>query len=111
MALPTLLCTVLAALGGVQAVTVYGQTPLVTATSLAPGASYTGLAAYDTRILDPPPLPEPRPPTQFGIQLSATSNNVQGLSIPLSGAFYGFSVEMSVVTQVSEYTRPYILPE
>ncbi|KAL1943311.1 hypothetical protein VTO73DRAFT_4386 [Trametes versicolor] len=110
MALPTLLCTVLAALGGVQAVTVYGQTPLVTATSLAPGASYTGLAAYDTRILDPPPLPEPRPPTQFGIQLSATSNNVQGLSIPLSGAFYGFSVEMSVVTQVIGLNGSFIHP-
>ncbi|OSD00691.1 glycoside hydrolase family 79 protein [Trametes coccinea BRFM310] len=104
MALTTLLCALVAAVSGVQAVTVYGQQPLVTSTttSSAPGATYTGLAAYDPRILDPPPLPDPLPPNQFGIQLSASASNVQGLSIPLSGSFFGFSVEMSVVTQVSE---------
>ncbi|KAL7278757.1 hypothetical protein ACG7TL_007764 [Trametes sanguinea] len=104
MAFTTLLCALLAAVSGAQAVTVYGQQPILTSTttSFAPGATYTGLAAYDPRILDPPPLPDPLPPNQFGIQLSASASNVQGLSIPLSGSFFGFSVEMSVVTQVSE---------
>ncbi|KAI0659526.1 glycoside hydrolase family 79 protein [Cubamyces menziesii] len=112
MALPTLLCVLLAAFSGARAVTVYGQQPIVpTTTSYAPGATYTGLAAYDPRILDPPPLPDPLPPNQFGIQLSASSSNVQGLSIPLSGAFFGFSVEMSVVTQVIGLNGSFIRPE
>ncbi|KAI0830340.1 glycoside hydrolase family 79 protein [Trametes gibbosa] len=110
MVFPTLLCTLLAALGGVQAVTVYGQTPIATPTSLAAGTSYTGLAAYDTRVLDPPPLPDPRPPSQFVIQLPQAASNVQGLSIPLSGAFYGFSVEMSVTTQVIGLNGSFIHP-
>lgn len=39
---------------------------------------------------------------QFGVQLESKAENVMGLSIPLSGAFYGFSIEMSIVNQVSE---------
>ncbi|CDO77499.1 Glycoside Hydrolase Family 79 protein [Trametes cinnabarina] len=111
MAFITLLLALLAAAGGSQAVTVYGQQPIATeTTSYAPGATYTGLAAYDPRILDPPPLPDPLPPSQFGIQLSASASNVQGLSIPLSGAFFGFSVEMSVVTQVIGLNGSFIHP-
>ncbi|KAI0633084.1 glycoside hydrolase family 79 protein [Trametes polyzona] len=112
MAPLTFLCTLLAALGSVQAaVTVHGQAgPVGSATSTASDSSYTGLAAYDTRILDPPPLPDPRPATQFGIQLAASANDVQGLSIPLSGAFWGFSVEMSVVTQVIGLNGSFIHP-
>ncbi|KAI0354195.1 glycoside hydrolase family 79 protein [Trametes cingulata] len=110
MALPTLLCTLLVVLSGVRAVTVYGQVPIATTTSYAPGATYTGLAAYDPRILDPPPLPNPLPANQFGIQLSASASNVQGLSIPVSGAFFGFSVEMSVVNQVIGLNGSFIHP-
>ncbi|KAI0702821.1 glycoside hydrolase family 79 protein [Cerioporus squamosus] len=107
MAIPTLLCTLLTAVAGAQAITVYGQagqqqqtigTSTGTATSALPSST---LAAYDTLVLNPPPLPNPLPPNQFGVQLAADAINVNGLSIPQSGAFYGFSVEMSVVTQVS----------
>ena len=109
MALHNLLrvSTLFAALStGVRAVTVYnqaGQQPIGTATSsgTAPTSTST-LAAYDARILNPPPLPNPLPANAFGIQLPAQASGMNALSIPLSGAFYGFSVEMSVVTQVSE---------
>ncbi|PCH43216.1 glycoside hydrolase family 79 protein [Wolfiporia cocos MD-104 SS10] len=86
------------------AVTVYSQVPFAaastSATSSALGSTYTGLAAYDPTVLNPPPIPSPLPPNQFGIQLSNNASDVQGLSIPLSGAFLGFSVEMSVADQV-----------
>lgn len=102
MAFHTLVFSFLVALGTARAVTVYGQggqQPIGTATTTLPVPSS---AAFDTRVLNPPPLPDPLPANQFGIQLAASASNVQGLSIPQSGAFYGFSVEMSVVTQVSE---------
>ena len=112
MAIRTLLYTLLAAAGVVHGagVTVYGpagQQPVGTATGTASTATASSasstLEAYDSRVLDPPPLPDPLPANQFGIQLAASASNVQGLSIPQSGAFYGFSIEMSVATQVSEY--------
>ncbi|KAI0772363.1 glycoside hydrolase family 79 protein [Trametes elegans] len=108
--LPTLLLALLAACGGgARAVTVYHQQPIVT-TTVEPGATYTGLPAYDPRVLDPPPLPNPLPANQFFIQLAQDAQNVQGLSIPLSGAFFGFSIEMSVVTQVGDsYIHPTFL--
>ncbi|KAH9927381.1 glycoside hydrolase family 79 protein, partial [Amylocystis lapponica] len=86
-------------------ITVYNvnQQPFATATSISTsaGATYTGIGAYDPINLNPPPLPNPLPPTQFGIQLQNSAANVVGLSIPLSGTFYGFSIEMSVATQVT----------
>ncbi|KAH9912958.1 hypothetical protein B0H21DRAFT_858786 [Amylocystis lapponica] len=50
------------------------------------------------------PPPSALPPVlhawaSFGIQLQDSAANVVGLSIPLSGTFYGFSIEMSVATQ------------
>jgi hypothetical protein len=81
------------------AVTAYGphvQQPLGTLT--AASASYTGAATYDDVILNPPPVPNPPPPTSFAVQLETGS--VSGLSIPQSGSFFGFSIELSVVTQV-----------
>ncbi|OCH87689.1 glycoside hydrolase family 79 protein [Obba rivulosa] len=95
-----------AALNGVHAwVTVYSQQPLgaystSSATSTAPGTIYTGLAVYDPLVLNPPPIPSPPPATQFGITVQNNAANVVGMSIPLNGNFYGFSIEMSVVTQV-----------
>lgn len=59
-----------------HAVTVYGQEPLA-ATLSAPGAAYTGLAAYDPTVLNPPALPNPLPPTQYTLQLSNSGDNVQ----------------------------------
>ena len=87
-------------------VTVYDQIPLGestnTKTADGPQASYTGAAAYDPTVLLPPPIPDPPLPTQLSLQLSSDAQNVQGLSITQSGSFYGFSIEMSVVGQVSE---------
>ena len=106
MAVHTLLFTLFAALSGVRAVTVYGQTGkqhIGTATDTSSTVPTPTAAAYDARILDPPPLPSPLPANQFGIQLPAQASGMNGLSIPQSGAFYGFSVEMSVANQVSEY--------
>lgn len=73
-----------------------------TATSTATGAAatYTGAAAYDPTVLDPPALPDPRPATQFDIKLS--NNEPSGLSIPQKGDFMGFSIEFSVVANVCE---------
>ncbi|KIJ61729.1 glycoside hydrolase family 79 protein [Hydnomerulius pinastri MD-312] len=81
-------------------VTVYGQIPLADVTATAPGQQYTGAAAYDPTILTPPPIPNPPPNTQFGIQLSSSAQNTPGLSIPQIGPFLGFSIEVSVVNQV-----------
>jgi len=105
MAFRTLFFCLISGLATVQAVTVYGQTPLgatTTPTSAAPGATYTGLKAYDTTTLTPPALPNPLPATQFAIQLEQAAANVPGLSIQVSGSMFGFSIETSVITQVCE---------
>jgi hypothetical protein len=84
-------------------VTVYNQLPLGAATASAAAANYTGAAAYDPTVLTAPPVPSPAPPNTFSLQLMSTPNDVQGLSIPLSGDFLGFSIEFSVISQVSKY--------
>jgi len=93
-----LLCPLLLS-GSTVAVTVYGQAPLA-ATSTTPGAAYTGLRAYDPTVLQPPPLPSPAPGNQFNLQLTQAAGAVQGLSVPLKGSFWGFSIEVSVINQV-----------
>jgi len=83
------------------AVTIYyppGQQPL-SATGTALAANYTGAAAYNPILLNPPPVPSPFT-TQFNIQLQ--NGGTVGVSIPQEGSFLGFSVEMSVVNQVCE---------
>lgn len=82
-----------------QAVTVYypqGQSPL-SATATANAANYTGAAAYNPTVLNPPPVPNPFN-AQFNIQLQ--NGGTPGVSIPQTGSFLGFSIEMSVVNQV-----------
>lgn len=115
MAAPALLCSLLALSGVVNAVTVYnqiGQTVIATGpetsatTTVSAITSSSTLAAYDTLVLNPPALPDPLPANAFTINLQQSATNVNGLSIPVSGAFYGFSVEMSVVTQASELRPP-----
>jgi hypothetical protein len=89
----------------VSAVTVYyqpGQAP-ISATATAAGANYTGLAAYDTSTLNPPPVPNPFN-TQFTIQLQ--NGGTPNVSIPQVGSFIGFSIEMSVVNQVGALLPP-----
>lgn len=94
-------------LAATASVTVYntpGQAALgaTTATTSADLSTYTGsgLGAYDPTVLNPPAVPDPAPPTSFNIQLLSTGTT--GLSIPLDGNFLGFSIEFSVITQVSE---------
>lgn len=82
-------------------VTVYyqqGQNPFQTTTAAA--AQYTGAAAYNPTVLNPPaPLPDLH--RNFPIQL--VNGGQQGASILQTGQFFGFSIEMSVVNQVREY--------
>ncbi|TFY76428.1 hypothetical protein EWM64_g7584 [Hericium alpestre] len=62
-------------------------------------ATYTGAAAYNPTVLQPPPVPSnPTVPTQFPVQL--WSGGMANLSMPLPGTFYGFSIEMSISNHV-----------
>lgn len=104
-ALPLLCFAPLASVHG--QITVYSQVPLgqmgsETSTSADPAA--TTLAAYNDTLLQPPPVPNPAPPTQFTLELQTNAGAVTGLSIPhQDGSLWGFSIEMSVVTQVCKY--------
>ncbi|KAF9457308.1 glycoside hydrolase family 79 protein [Collybia nuda] len=84
------------------AVTVYGQIPLAQTSTGSAGPEPTAvlLHAYDETILIPPTLPAERAPTKFTLNLSANNASVDNLSILQPGSFYGFSIEMSVITQV-----------
>ena len=86
--------------------TLFGLTP--TSTDTNPAATYTGSAAYDPRTLIPP-VPPTDPPvnTRFSVQL--VSGDLSGLSIRHSGAFLGFSIELSVSNHVRECTLLFIL--
>ncbi|KAF5371017.1 hypothetical protein D9615_010017 [Tricholomella constricta] len=97
-------------LSTVRAVTVYGQIPFgqtsaaaATATG-ADGLAPTGIPspvtnAYDETRLIPPPPPQDQP-LAFTLNLAASNASVPNLSIMQHGSFYGFSIEMSVVTQL-----------
>lgn len=116
MALRSLVLQLLLTLLTVRAITVYNQQPIghvtslaaqslaatASATDAAPTPSHTGYKAYDPSTLIPPALPDPKPPTQFPVQLQSSAANVPGLSIFQSGAFFGFSIETSVINQVRE---------
>lgn len=89
-------------------VTIYTQITFAdgtvpTISSAAPSSTATTHAAYDPTVLTPPPIPQPAIPTTYDLQL--LSGGMSGLSIPQSGAFLGFSVELSVADQVCEYMR------
>ena len=96
-----------------HAVTVYNQAgavnPTATSGSSGPQASLgnvgwiNALNAYNSVRLQPPSLPSPIPSTSFALALPNQAQHMPGLSIPQRGDFYGFSIEMSVVEQVSEY--------
>ena len=59
--------------------------------------------AYNNTKIVPPPIPNPPPPNAFTLTLQQDAAAVSGLSIPYVGAgFWGFSIEMSVIEQVSE---------
>jgi hypothetical protein len=84
-------------------VTVYGQTPLAhQSTAVVEGeAPLPTLAAYDGLVLTPPTPPTPAV-TALALNVARDAAAVTGLSIPHTRAgFFGFSVEMSVITQTS----------
>lgn len=86
--------------------TIYSQIPLghASSTDSADPANYTGSAAYDPTTLQAPALPNPMPNRQYTVAMQGDAASVTGLSIPHTGAFYGFSIEMSVINQVCAYT-------
>ncbi|KXN82401.1 hypothetical protein AN958_02606 [Leucoagaricus sp. SymC.cos] len=80
-------------------VTVYGQAPLAQTLS-APGAATTTLAAYNDTELVPPPVPTGLN-RNFKVDLQQSAVNVPNLSIPhKTASFFGFSIEMSVISQL-----------
>lgn len=92
------------------AVTVYGQIPIAHTAGLDPTATATNgqalptqslLPAYDETSLQPPPPPDYQALT-FTLSLPSTNGSIPGISIMQHGSFYGFSIEMSVVTQLSK---------
>lgn len=84
-------------------VTIYTQVPFAGGGSANTTATstYTAAAAYDPTSLSAPAVPSPAPAAQFTVQLY--SGGMQGLSIPQTGAFVGFSVELSVADQICEF--------
>ncbi|KAJ7923331.1 glycoside hydrolase family 79 protein [Mycena leptocephala] len=87
-------------------ITVYGQIPLGVTSARAPGA--TVAAAYNDTVLNPPPIPVPAPATAFTLTIPSSSASVIGLSIPIHGTFFGFSIEMSVITQLLGRNSSYL---
>jgi hypothetical protein len=80
-------------------VTIYGQGILGFFTSAH--APATTPAAYNHTILVPPAIPSPAPANAFTLSLQQSATAVNGLSIPhVGGSFWGFSIEMSVISQV-----------
>jgi hypothetical protein len=97
------------------AITVYGQIPFgqtssISAGSAAPTPTAGLLHAYDETILIPPALPAQRAPNAFTLNLPANNASVNGLSIIQHGSFYGFSIEMSVITQLCAYVIVFLTP-
>ncbi|KAB5591972.1 Beta-glucuronidase [Ceratobasidium theobromae] len=83
-----------------HAVTVYrpdDRESQLTATTSGAAAQYTGSAAYDPTVLNPPAPPE-QLNRDYVVQLA--NGEPQGLSIPQSGAYLGFSIELSVANRV-----------
>ena len=70
-------------------------------TVTAAGAFWTALPAYNNVQLQAPPIPVPPPPAQFGLTLQQSATGVVNLSNPVQSGFYGFSIEFSVVNQIS----------
>lgn len=83
-----------------QAVTIYDQIPLGYTQSASNAAATTAPAYNNTRLI-PPTIPSPAPPNVFTLTLQEDAAVVNGLSIPhVGGCLWGFSIEMSVLSQV-----------
>jgi hypothetical protein len=80
-------------------VTVYTQIALGFTNSNAPVA--TSPAAYNNTRLVPPAIPRPAPANSFSLTLQQSAAVVNNLSMPhVGGSFWGFSIEMSVISEV-----------
>ncbi|KAJ7897686.1 hypothetical protein B0H14DRAFT_3589721 [Mycena olivaceomarginata] len=93
------LCFLLLASAANAAITVYqaGDQAAFT-TSIASGATYTGVAAYNPTSMTVPPLPTASVLTTIPVNLQ--NSGTVGMSIKQKGSFFGFSIEMSVTNQV-----------
>ncbi|KAG8695561.1 hypothetical protein FRC09_009083 [Ceratobasidium sp. 395] len=67
-----------------------------TATASSPASDYTGSAAYDPTVLDPP-APPGNLNRDFTINLP--QGGLPGLSIKQDGSYLGFSIELSVANR------------
>ncbi|KAJ6573387.1 glycoside hydrolase family 79 protein [Mycena vulgaris] len=83
--------------GGHCDITVYHANNQAAFTT-APGATYSGVAAYNPTTLSAPPVPSPTILTTIPVQLQ--NAGTPNLSIKQKGSFLGFSIEMSVTNQV-----------
>ncbi|TEB33938.1 glycoside hydrolase family 79 protein [Coprinellus micaceus] len=97
------------------AVTTYGLVPAAHQTTAIPDGSapQATLAAYDGTVLTPPAPPQPALGPDLRLpEQPRDAGAVQGLSIPHRGGagFYGFSVEMSVITQTIGKNSTHIFP-
>ncbi|KAJ7331318.1 glycoside hydrolase family 79 protein [Mycena albidolilacea] len=94
------LCFLLLASAANAAITVYqaGDQAAFTTASLASGATYTGVAAYNPTSMTVPPLPTASVLTTIPVNLQ--NSGTVGMSIKQKGSFFGFSIEMSVTNQV-----------
>ena len=107
------LCSfLLAALAHAQ-VTVYNQIARGFAktgsSSNAPAA--TSPPAYNTTRLIPPAIHNPPPSSDFTLTLERDAAVVSGLSMAhVQGCFWGFSIEMSVISQVRKFQNPLLRP-
>ncbi|CAE6458702.1 unnamed protein product [Rhizoctonia solani] len=80
-------------------VTIYragDQGAYASATTLAAAATYTGSAAYDPTVLNPP-----APPAQLNrdFVVLLRQGDPDGASIPIPGSYLGFSIELSVANR------------
>ena len=82
-------------------------TKTATPSGTAAFANFTAAAEYDPTVLNPPPIPSPPLPTVVPVQLTS-SGGLPNLSARINGAFFGFSVEMSVANQVCEWSFPLV---
>ncbi|KAF9474970.1 hypothetical protein BDN70DRAFT_884295 [Pholiota conissans] len=116
-----LLSSVAVTIAQTDSMTIYGQIPLfqTTTTAAATGTVsgsaapvQTTLAAYDKTELTPPAPPNPNPGSNnYSMSLQRSAATVTGLSIPHNGVgFWGFSIEMSVISQVLGKNSSFLQP-
>lgn len=90
--------TLLLLLGHCNCITTYhANNQAAFATATVPAAQYSGVEAYNPTTLIPPPVPSPTILSTIPVKLQNTGT--PGMSITQSGAFMGFSIEMSVTNQ------------